>query len=73
VPGRPGDPKVLEILAQNGLTVEPVAGTAKMRIGVPALEAGSPREASGKAVDRVRRLVPPSGYQLSEPEQVPSA
>ncbi len=73
-PGRPGDPKVLEILAQNGLTVEPVAGTAKMRIGVPPVDAGSPREASAKAADRVRRLVPAAGYQLSEPEQVsPSA
>src|SRR5216684_4489153 len=72
-PGRPGDPRVLEVLAQNGLTVEPVAGTAKMRISVPAVEAKSPREASGKAVERVRRLVPPSGYQLSEPEQVSPA
>ena len=72
-PGRPGDPRVLEALAQNGLTVEPMAGTAKMRISVPAVEAKSPREASGKAVERVRRLVPPSGYQLSEPEQVPPA
>jgi HAE1 family hydrophobic/amphiphilic exporter-1 len=72
-PGRPGDPRVLEVLAQNGLTVEPVAGTAKMRISVPPVEAASPREASGKAVERVRQLVPPSGYQLSEPEQVPTA
>jgi HAE1 family hydrophobic/amphiphilic exporter-1 len=72
-PGRPGDPRLLEALAQNGLTVEPVAGTAKMRISVPPVEAGSPREASGKAAERVRRLVPPSGYQLSEPEQVPPA
>jgi len=72
-PGRLGDPKVLEVLAQNGLTVEPVAGTAKMRIGVPPVEAGSPAEASGKAVDRVRQLVPASGYQLSEPEQVRQA
>jgi len=72
-PGRPGDPKVLEMLAQNGLAVEPIAGTAKMRIRVPPVEAASPREASGKAVERVRQLVPPSGYQLSEPEQVTQA
>src|SRR4029077_12659190 len=70
-PGRPGDPKVLDVLAQDGLSVEPVAGTAKMRIGVPPVEAASPGEASGKAADRVRRLVPAAGYQLSEPEQVP--
>ncbi len=72
-PGRPGDPKVLEMLAQNGLAVEPIAGTAKMRIRVPPVEAASPREASSKAVERVRQLVPPSGYQLSEPEQVTQA
>ena len=68
--GRPGDPKVLEALTQNGLTVEPVAGTAKVRIGVNSVEAGSPAEASSKAADRVRQLVPASGYQLSEPEQM---
>jgi len=69
-PGRPGDPKVLEALAQNGLTVESVAGTAKMRIGVNSVEAGSPAEASSKAADRVRQLVPASGYKLSEPKPV---
>jgi HAE1 family hydrophobic/amphiphilic exporter-1 len=69
-PGRPGDPKVLEALTQNGLTVKPVAGTAKMLIGVNSVEAGSPAEASSKAADRVRQLVPGSGYQLSEPEQI---
>jgi hypothetical protein len=68
--GRPGDPKVLEALTQNGLTVEPVAGTAKVRIGVNSVEAGSPAEASSKAADRVRQLVPASGYLLSEPEQM---
>src|SRR5438445_4046231 len=31
-PGRLGDPKVLEVLARNGLTVEPMAGSAKLRI-----------------------------------------
>ena len=69
-PGRTGDPKLLEALTKNGLTVEPVAGTAKMRIGVGAVEAASSAEASAKAADRVRRLVPDSGYHLSEPEQV---
>jgi HAE1 family hydrophobic/amphiphilic exporter-1 len=69
-PGHPGDPNVLEILARNGLTVEPVAGTSKMRIGVGAVEATSAAEASVKAIDRVRHLVPPTGYRLSEPEPV---
>src|SRR5229473_301511 len=67
-PGRPGDPNVLEVLTHNGLTVEPVAGTAKMRIGVRAVQAASPTEASAKAVERVRELVPATGYRLSEPE-----
>ncbi len=69
-PGRPGDRKVLEVMTENGLTVEPVAGTAKMRIGVGAVQATSPAEASDKARSRVRQLVPASGYQLSEPEPV---
>jgi len=69
-PGRTGDPKLLQTLAQNGLTVEPVAGTAKMRIGVHSVEAATPAEASAKALERVRQLVPASGYHLSEPEQV---
>jgi hypothetical protein len=67
-PGRPGDRSVLEVLTHNGLTVEPVAGTAKMRIGVPAVQAASPAEASAKAVGRVRELVPATGYRLSDPE-----
>jgi HAE1 family hydrophobic/amphiphilic exporter-1 len=69
-PGRTGDPRVLEALAKNGLTVEPVSGTPKMRIGVHSVQALSPAEASAIAVDRVRQLVPASGYHLSEPEQV---
>ena len=63
-PGRTGDPKLLQALAQSGLTVEPVAGTAMMRIGVRSVEAASPAEASAKALERVRQLVPASGYHL---------
>jgi HAE1 family hydrophobic/amphiphilic exporter-1 len=69
-PGHTGDRNVLEVLAHNGLTVEPVAGTSKMRISVGPVEATSAAEASVKAVDRVRQLVPPTGYRLSEPEPV---
>jgi predicted RND superfamily exporter protein len=65
-PGRIGDPRVLEVMAQNGLTVEPVAGTAKMRIGVRAVEGASLSEASENARERVRQLVPANGYELSE-------
>ena len=67
-PGQPGDRNVLKVLTHNGLTVEPVAGTAKMRIGVRAVQATSSAEASAKAVERVRELVPETGYRLSEPE-----
>jgi HAE1 family hydrophobic/amphiphilic exporter-1 len=69
-PGHTGDRNVLEVLAHNGLTVEPVAGTSKMRISVGPVEAASAAEASVKAVERVRQLVPPTGYRLSEPEPV---
>jgi hypothetical protein len=69
-PGRVGDPMVLQALAQNGLTVEPVPGTAKMRVGVRSVQAESPEEASAKAAARVRQLVPVSGYKLSAPEPV---
>jgi hypothetical protein len=68
--GRVGDPMLLQALTKNGLTVEPVPGTAKMRIGVSAVQAESPEEASAKAADRVRQLVPAAGYKLSPPEQV---
>jgi hypothetical protein len=69
-PGRTGDRNVLELLTHNGLTVEPVAGTAKMRIGIRAVQATSPAEASAKAAERVRELVPATGYKLSEPEPI---
>jgi hypothetical protein len=35
---------------------------------VRAVQATSPAEASAKAVERVRELVPETGYRLSEPE-----
>jgi hydrophobic/amphiphilic exporter-1 (mainly G- bacteria), HAE1 family len=72
-PGRPGDPKILESLRHSGLTIEPVAGTPKMRIGVPAVKAASAAEAAAKARDQVRRLVPATGYRLSEPEPMEAA
>ena len=68
VPGHLGDRKVLEVMAQNGLTVEPVSGTSKMRIGVPSVQATSQAEATDMARQQVRKLVPATGYQLSEPE-----
>jgi HAE1 family hydrophobic/amphiphilic exporter-1 len=69
-PGRPGDRKVLDALVQSGLTIEPVVGTAKVQVGVAGIRARSNAEASAKARDRVRQLVPASGYRISEPESV---
>jgi hypothetical protein len=68
--GKRGDPKVLEKMAQSGMTVEPVPGTAKMRIGVRDVAAKSPEEAEEHARSRVQQLLPPEGYKLSEPETV---
>jgi len=72
-PGHRGDPTILDFLRRSGLTVEPVAGTPKMRLGVPAVKAASAAEAAGKARDRVRGLVPATGYRLSEPEPLEAA
>jgi hypothetical protein len=47
-----------------------VDGTAKVLIGVSGVRAGSAAEASAKARDLVRRLVPASGYRITEPEPV---
>jgi hypothetical protein len=41
-----------------------------MSIGVRAVQATSPAEASAKAVERVREFVRATGYRLSEPEPV---
>jgi HAE1 family hydrophobic/amphiphilic exporter-1 len=65
-PGQQGDPKVLEALAAAGFTVEPIAGTRKMRVAVPKVSASSSAEASNKALWSVRRVVPDKGYQLTE-------
>ncbi len=65
-PGRQGDPKVLEALTGAGLVVEPIDGTRKMRIAVPGVKGASRAEASNRAIEMVRRLVPDQGYSLSE-------
>jgi len=70
-PGRLGDREVLEELARHGLAVEPVAGTTKVRVASVEVEAASAVEASMKAIDQVRRIVPKSGYRISEPEPEP--
>jgi len=68
--GRLGDREVLEALVRHGLTVEPVPGTTKVRVGVVEVEAASAVEASLKAIDQVRQIVPDPGYRISAPEPV---
>jgi hypothetical protein len=69
-PGHLGDRKVLDAMTQSGMTVEPLPGTAKMRVGVRGLQAKSSGEASEQARNRVRQVLPSDGYRLSEPEPV---
>ncbi len=65
-PGLQGDPRVLDALTAAGYTVEPIAGTRKMRVVVPKVSAATNAEASNKALWMVRRVVPEKGYQLTE-------
>ena len=53
-------------MTKDGLSVEAVAGTAKVRISVPARSAASRAEASDTARERVRHLIPATGYRLSD-------
>ena len=69
--GTIGDPKVLEKMARSDMTVAPVPGTAKMRIGVRGVAGKSPEDASEQARKRMRQLLPSDGYRLSEPEPEP--
>jgi len=64
-PGQPGDRRVLEVLADNGLEVTPIAGSAKMLITIPAVPGESEAAAVKVALEQVRTLVPASGYVLS--------
>src|SRR3989440_764651 len=69
--GTIGDPKVLEKMARSDMTVAPVPGTAKMRIGVRGVAGKSPAGPSEHARKRMRQLLPSDGYRLSEPEPEP--
>jgi len=55
-------------LANAGLGVEPVANTAKDKILVERVEAGSPEQAKESALAQVRELIPPAGYNISDAE-----
>jgi hypothetical protein len=67
-PGRQGDRAVLDKLVSNGLSIEPLPGSAKVRVTIPKVEAKSEADAKDVAVSRVRGLLPPEGYVVSNPE-----
>lgn len=65
-PGSTGDPKVLDSLRSQGLSVAPLDGTPKVRIAIPEVVADSSDAATKAAIARVGRLVPEKGYVLSD-------
>jgi HAE1 family hydrophobic/amphiphilic exporter-1 len=67
-PGRAGDRAVLEGLLKGGLSIVPVPNSAKFRVMVPGVEAGSESEAKDVAISRVRGIIPKEGYLVSNPE-----
>jgi hydrophobic/amphiphilic exporter-1 (mainly G- bacteria), HAE1 family len=71
-PGRPGDRTVLEQLARAGYPVVPVLGSAKVTVTVPRVEAESETEAERIAISTVKGMLPGEGYQVSNPEVLPS-
>jgi HAE1 family hydrophobic/amphiphilic exporter-1 len=67
-PGRQGDRSVLDKLVSSGLSIAPLPGSAKVRVTIPMVEAKSEADAKDVAVSRVRGLLPPEGYVVSNPE-----
>jgi hypothetical protein len=66
--GTTGDRGVLERLAGSGYTIAPVPGTAKVRVTIPRLDAESEAGARDLAVTKVKEVLPPKGYVVSNPE-----
>jgi HAE1 family hydrophobic/amphiphilic exporter-1 len=67
-PGRQGDRAVLDKLVSSGLSIAPLPGSAKVRVTIPKVEAKSEADAKDVSVSRVRELLPPEGYVVSNPE-----
>lgn len=67
-PGTTGDRSLLAALEMAGIGVEPVANMAKVKIKVDGVAAASPEQARESALARVRNLIPPAGYDVSEAE-----
>jgi len=67
-PDRLGDPTVLERLAGSGLSIAPVPGSAQFTVTIANVAAESEAAAKDVAVARVKLIVPPEGYVVSNPE-----
>jgi preprotein translocase subunit SecF len=67
-PGTTGDRGVLERLAGGGYTITPVPGSAKVRVTIPRVEADSESGAKDLGVSKVKEVLPPQGYIVSNPE-----
>jgi hypothetical protein len=59
---------VLERLAAEGLSFAPIPGSAKVRVTIPRVAAGSEADAKNVAVSRVTQMLPREGYVVSNPE-----
>ena len=67
-PGRPGDRTVLQRLASSGLSIAPVAGSAKFTVTIANVAAESEDAAKHVAVSTVKGMLPREGYVISNPE-----
>ena len=71
--GTMGDLRVLDALRSRGMTVEPVDGTRKMRVGLARVSAPSGDVAANEATRIVRSVVPENGYVISDPNAFETA
>ena len=67
-PGRPGDRTVLQRLASSGLSIAPVAGSAKFSVTIANVAAESEAAAKHVAISTVKGMLPREGYVVSNPE-----
>jgi HAE1 family hydrophobic/amphiphilic exporter-1 len=67
-PGRPVDRTVLQRLASSGLSIAPVAGSAKFTVTIANVAAESEAAAKNVAVSTVKGMLPREGYVISNPE-----
>lgn len=72
-PGRPGDSRLLDTLAGRGFRVEPVPGSAQVRIKAAGEPGASEEEAGERVMQRVLSVIPQSGYRLSSPQARPAS